>query len=348
MALSGQSERLPITFERLSASNFLSDLVIESHPRRRLLDGGHRAACRSRLARNRRSRRPDAPLRLFLLSIVAVALALSAMVDIITLDGDIDRMNTVFKFYIHIWLLLAVAGAFGVWYVLAVLGWRPLKSRGSRGARIDLPKTAWAVALVILVGGGLIYPISGTRARVDTSERFPQYHGHTNDGMNFMRIRRLRRRVRRYRSLLRLRRNPVDARKRAGLTGHRRRTGPRIPLGRALLDLHRPADRHRLGLAPEAAARRLRRPCDRARERLDRVLLQSDHRIRCRIPAKVPRAYVIVGQLERALLPKSGFGKFAAMAAASSISSSKMTRSRSTKSCICLPLSRQRNATPPQ
>ncbi|HUS82442.1 MAG TPA: DUF2298 domain-containing protein [Dehalococcoidia bacterium] len=187
MALIGDSERLPITFKGLSVTDFLRDLFSNGIP-----VVAFSIAAIALLAvlawQELRGSRPDAPLRLFLLVMMAVALALSAMVDIITLDGDIERMNTVFKFYLHIWLLLAIAGAFAVWYVFAALGWRPLKPPppGNTRSRIDLPKAGWAIALVILVGGGLIYPISGTRARVDRSERFPQYHGHTNDGMDYM------------------------------------------------------------------------------------------------------------------------------------------------------------------
>jgi len=188
MMFSGQSKRLPITFKGLSASDFVGNLFSNGIPVVAFAMAA--IALLAVLAwRELKGRRPDAPLRLFLLTMIAVVLALSAMVDVITLDGDIDRMNTVFKFYIHIWILLALAGAFGVWYVFAVLGWRPLKpsTSGDSGSRIDLAKTGWAVVLVVLVVGGLIYPISGTKARVDTSERFPQYQGHTNDGMEFMR-----------------------------------------------------------------------------------------------------------------------------------------------------------------
>ncbi len=186
MALSGESKHLPITFKGLNAGDFLGDLFSNGIP-----VVAFSLAVIALLAllawRELRGSRPDAPLRLFLLVMIAVALALSAMVDIITLDGDIERMNTVFKFYIHVWLLLALAGAYGVWYVFAVLDWRPLKPSGSSSSwwsRIELLKAAWLVALVILVGGGLVYTISGTRARV--SERFPQYMGQTNDGMDYM------------------------------------------------------------------------------------------------------------------------------------------------------------------
>jgi YYY domain-containing protein len=187
-AFSGQSKHLPITFKGLDAGSFLGDLFSNSIPVVALSMAV--IALVGVLAwQELRSRRADAPLRLFLLAMIATALALSAMVDLITLDGDIDRMNTVFKFYIHIWILLALAGAFGIWYVFAALGWRPRKRKpgaGNGAFSFGFLNVGWLAALVILVGGGLIFPLVGTQARVDTSERFPQYTGNTNDGMDYM------------------------------------------------------------------------------------------------------------------------------------------------------------------
>jgi uncharacterized membrane protein len=67
-----------------------------------------------------RLRRPDSALRLFVLSMVGLALGLSIGVDLVVLDGDIQRMNTVFKFYLHVWILLALASAYGAWHLLFV------------------------------------------------------------------------------------------------------------------------------------------------------------------------------------------------------------------------------------
>jgi YYY domain-containing protein len=187
MLFSDQSERLPITIKGLSASDFLGDLFTNDIPVV-AFSLAVIAALLLLIWHELRGRRPDAPIRLFVLVVIGLALTLSAGVDILTLDGDIARMNTVFKFYIHVWLLLAVASAFGIWYVFAVVRQPPRGKRASGTARqwTGVWRGVWVLALAILLLGALIYPLSGTRARVDSADRFDQYHGHSINGMEYM------------------------------------------------------------------------------------------------------------------------------------------------------------------
>jgi YYY domain-containing protein len=187
MLFSDQSERLPITIKGLSASDFLGNLFSNDIPVV-AFSLAVIAALLLLAGRELRGRRPDAPIRLFVLALIGLALTLAAGVDILTLDGDIARMNTVFKFYVHVWLLLAVACAFGIWYMLAVIRRSPTPKGPTRTGwdHIGMWRGVWVAALAILLLGSLIYTVSGTQARVSRSDRFDQYHGHSINGMEYM------------------------------------------------------------------------------------------------------------------------------------------------------------------
>ena len=94
---------------------------------------------------------------LFLLS---AGLMLGILVEIVAIEGDIDRMNTVFKFYFQAWIILGLVAAFGFWKIL-VTGRLVFSSLSH--------KSFLAVATVLIIGS-LIYPVFGTHARV--SDRF--------------------------------------------------------------------------------------------------------------------------------------------------------------------------------
>jgi hypothetical protein len=49
------------------------------------------------------SPRPN-PRRQFLLSMIGLGLVFTSVVEVIVLKGDISRMNTVFKFYLQVWV----------------------------------------------------------------------------------------------------------------------------------------------------------------------------------------------------------------------------------------------------
>ena len=79
------------------------------------------------------------------------------------MEGDIGRMNTVFKYYLEVWVFMAIAAAYMLWR-LAATGIPEL-----RFPRFDA-RVAWVALLVVLVTSSLVYTVMGTRARV--ADRF--------------------------------------------------------------------------------------------------------------------------------------------------------------------------------
>jgi uncharacterized membrane protein len=92
--------------------------------------------------------------------------------------GDYYRMNTLFKFYIQVWVLLALGAAAGL-----PLIWQTVQERFSRPWRL-----AWNVAFVVLTVAVLAFPVLGTPRRV--ADRFPGARPAigTLDGMAFMQV----------------------------------------------------------------------------------------------------------------------------------------------------------------
>ncbi len=103
----------------------------------------------------------------------AGGLLLTLAVEVIVLKGDVGRMNTVFKFYLQVWVLWGVAAAVG----LSVLfrrwqRWRP-RWRG-----------LWQAALGCLIFGAALYPICATYGKIN--DRFDRSIGPTLDGTAYM------------------------------------------------------------------------------------------------------------------------------------------------------------------
>ena len=79
------------------------------------------------------------PARRIVLILISAALGLTLLVEIVVLDGDIGRMNTVFKFYMQVWIILSVAaGAAAVW------SWEKIRKRQSA-------RKVWQAVLIFLV-----------------------------------------------------------------------------------------------------------------------------------------------------------------------------------------------------
>ena len=113
----------------------------------------------------------DAARRIVLV-LISCALGLTLIVEIVVLDGDIGRMNTVFKFYMQVWLLLSVcSGAAAVW------SWQAIKEK--TGVR-----RFWQVVLASLLVAAALYPLLATKAKWDI--RMNPEAPNTLDGMAFM------------------------------------------------------------------------------------------------------------------------------------------------------------------
>ena len=85
---------------------------------------------------------------------------ITGFVENVVLAGDIGRMNTVFKFYIHVWLIWSVTAGYAAGRVLDAL-------RGQRGGWA----LAWRVAFGLFLATGLLYTVTATRAKAQ--DRFP-------------------------------------------------------------------------------------------------------------------------------------------------------------------------------
>jgi len=118
--------------------------------------------------------RPSQDIRKqFVLFLIATALMLTLAVEIVVVQGDIGRMNTVFKFYLQAWVMLSVSAAASCYWLF-----RSMK-RWPAGAGFF-----WNIGWVLLAGIALMYPILGTMAKV--RDRMAPNAPHTLDGMRYM------------------------------------------------------------------------------------------------------------------------------------------------------------------
>ncbi|MEM8531061.1 MAG: DUF2298 domain-containing protein [Chloroflexota bacterium] len=118
-------------------------------------------------------RRRTSPLTLLPMFWAMAGFGLLLLPELIVAQGDIGRMNTVFKFGMQSWVLFAVVSAVGVvWMWQHVRGW-PI-----------LARSGWRTAAVALILAALVYPLTATPARL--ADRYDTDIGPTLDGTAYM------------------------------------------------------------------------------------------------------------------------------------------------------------------
>jgi len=118
--------------------------------------------------------RPDLPdVKRFVLFLIGTALLITIVVEVVVVTGDIGRQNTIFKFYMQAWLMLAVsAGAAFAWTLPAFFEWLP-------GWRLF-----WQTAMIFLISGAALFTVSGTAGKI--RDRWIIKAPRTLDAMTYM------------------------------------------------------------------------------------------------------------------------------------------------------------------
>ncbi len=116
------------------------------------------------------SGKPGAKYVVAVAGFVVMAMGLGGGVDIFTVKDDIGRMNTVFKFYLQAWWLLALASGFFLWLMWSDGRFSLPRINLSTPTFINqlsaASKTAWVGGLAVLLIGVMIYPVLGTNVRI--------------------------------------------------------------------------------------------------------------------------------------------------------------------------------------
>jgi YYY domain-containing protein len=112
--------------------------------------------------------RPVENSNIFVLALIFTGLLLTFSVEFFYLRDSFGvRMNTVFKFYYQGWVMLGIAGGYGLWWLLGS-GRKPL-GRLSQGF--------FMAGALLLIAAGLVYPVMGYYSRADSFRNTPDLNG---------------------------------------------------------------------------------------------------------------------------------------------------------------------------
>jgi uncharacterized membrane protein len=108
-----------------------------------------------------------------LLAMMILALALTFATEMVTLQNDSGRQNTIFKLYMQAWLIFSViAGVALAWLLRASERWSPLL------------RSPWLGFASLLLGIAALYPIMSTQGKI--AYRMAPQAPHALDGMAWM------------------------------------------------------------------------------------------------------------------------------------------------------------------
>ncbi len=126
---------------------------------------------------------PDRSPGGFIFLLIATAAFIALLCELVHLNdhitGSFARMNTVFKFYMHLWIFLAIAASYSYYELNSRFRSWPLDGLSLKQA---YGKKVWTVSLLLLVISCSFFPIVSTFTRIKEMDATPSL-----DGMEYMR-----------------------------------------------------------------------------------------------------------------------------------------------------------------
>ena len=111
----------------------------------------------------------------FILLLTCIGLALTLLVELVVLTGDIGRMNTVFKFYLQAWTCLAISSS---WYLSQLI----MTIKNCKKNNVIL---GWITMILLLSMSVILFPIIASADKI--TDRISHTVPITLDGMEYMR-----------------------------------------------------------------------------------------------------------------------------------------------------------------
>ncbi len=112
--------------------------------------------------------------------LIATAVFIALLCEIVFLDdpisGSFARMNTVFKFYMHLWIFLAIAASYSFYQL-----YLRYRTKSENSLPWGYGKKIWMVSLVLLVLSCSVFPVVATFTRIEDMNAKPAL-----DGMEYM------------------------------------------------------------------------------------------------------------------------------------------------------------------